>query len=54
MNLLARHMNFSRVRANSARMLLHLALPQGQVSICHKDDQEVQIMMKSIVDGSRH
>jgi len=53
MKLLARYMNFSRVRANSARMLLRLVLPQGQVSICQKDHQYVQIMIKTIIDGSR-
>jgi len=35
-------------------MLLSLALPQGQISICEKDYQEVQIMMKTIIDGSRY
>jgi len=53
MNLLTSEMNFSRVRANSARMVLRSALPQGQVSICDKDYQEVQNMMKTIIDGSR-
>jgi hypothetical protein len=33
-------------------MLLRLALPQGQVSIGQKDYQEVQIMMKTTIDGS--
>ena len=54
MKLLARYKNFSRVRANSARMLLHSALPQGQVLINQKDYQEIQIMMKTIIDGSRY
>jgi len=53
MNFLTRYMNFSRVRANSARMWLRSALRQGQVSICEKDYQEVQNMMKTIIDGSR-
>jgi len=53
MNLLTRYINFIRVSANSAKMLLLLALPQGQVSICEKDYQEVQLMMKTIIDGSR-
>jgi len=53
MKLLARYINFSCVGANSARMLLHSALPQGQVSICQKDYQYIQIMMKTIIDGSR-
>ena len=53
MKLLTRYINFSCVRANSARMLLRSALPQGQVSICEKDYEEVQIMMKAIIDGSR-
>jgi len=39
MKLLARYLNFSRVRVNSARMLLRLALPQGQVLVCEKDYQ---------------
>jgi len=33
MNLLARYINFSHVRANSARMILSSALPKGRVSI---------------------
>jgi len=53
MNLLTRYMNFSHVRGNSATMLLRSALPQGQVSICEKDYQEVQNMMKTSIDGSR-
>jgi len=53
MKLLARHLNFSRVTANSGRMLLTSALPQGQVLICEKDYHKVQIMMKTIIDGSR-
>ena len=36
MKLLARYINFSCVRANSPRMLLHSALSQGQVSLCQK------------------
>jgi len=35
--LLARHMNFSPVRVNRARILLCSALPQGQVLIWQKD-----------------
>jgi len=53
MKLWTRYMNFNRLRAKSARMLLRSALAQGQVSICAKDYQEVQIMMKTIIDGSR-
>jgi len=53
MKLLARYIIFSLERGNSARMLLCSALPQGQVSICQKDYQWVQIMMKTIIDGSR-
>jgi len=53
MKLRARYIDFSRVGANSARMLLRSALPQGQVSISQKDYQYVQIMMKTIIDGSR-
>jgi len=53
MNLLTRYMNFSRVRVNSARMLLRMALPQGQVSICDKDYQEVQNMMNTNINSSR-
>ena len=52
MKLLTRYMNFSRVRANSSRMLLHSALSQGQVPIWQKDDQYIQIIMKTIIDGS--
>jgi len=53
MKLLARYINLCRVRANSARMLLCSAFPHGHVSISQKDYQQVQIMMKSIIDGSR-
>jgi len=53
MKLLARYINFSHVRVNSARMLLRSASSQGQVSICQKDYQYVQIMIKTIIDGSR-
>jgi len=53
MKLWARYINFSHVSANSARMLLRLALSQGQVAIWEKDYQFVQIMMKTIIDGSR-
>ena len=49
---LARYINFSRVRVNSARMLLRSALSQGQVSIWQKDYQYIQIIMKTIIDGS--
>ena len=52
MNLFARFINFSHVRVNSARMLLHSALTKGRVSICQKDNQEVQIIMKTMMDGS--
>jgi hypothetical protein len=44
---------FCCVRANSARMLLHSALRHGHVSIGQKHSEQVQIMMKSIIDGSR-
>jgi len=53
MNPLTRYINFTPVRANSARMLLRSALPQVQFSICEQDYQEVQNMMKTIMDGSR-
>ena len=53
MKLLARYINFSRVRANSGRMLLCSALSQGQVSIWQKDYQYIQIIMKTIIDDSR-
>jgi len=53
MDPVTRFMNIRRIRANSARMFLRSALPQGQVSICEKDYQEVQNMMKTIIDGSR-
>jgi len=53
MNLLTRYINFGRVKANSARMLLCSALPQGQISICEKDYQKVRNMKKTIIDGSR-
>jgi hypothetical protein len=39
MKLLARYIKFSSVQANSTRMLLHSALPQGQVLIWEKDNQ---------------
>ena len=39
MNLLARYINFSGMSANGARVLPHLALPHGRVSICQKDNQ---------------
>jgi len=52
MNLFAWDVNFSCVRANIARMLLRSALPQGRVSLCQKDSQQVQILMKVIIDGS--
>jgi hypothetical protein len=39
MKLLALYINLSPVRVNSARMLLHSALPQGQVLICQNDYQ---------------
>jgi len=52
MKLLARYINFSRVRANSARMFLCSAWSQGQVSIWQKDSQYIPIVMKNIIDGS--
>jgi len=52
MHFVTIYINFSGVRANSARMLLRSALPQGQVSLCENEYQEVQIMMKTIIDGS--
>jgi len=39
MKLLARYTNFNLMRANRARMLLLLALLQGQISIGQKDYQ---------------
>jgi hypothetical protein len=54
MKLLARHINFSPVRANSVRMLLCSALPPRQDLIGLNDDQYVQIMMKAVIDGSRY
>jgi len=55
MNLLTRYIDFSRVRANSARMLQRLALPQGQLgSICQKVYQDVQNMVKTIINGSKY
>jgi hypothetical protein len=53
MKLVVRHIHFSRVRANSARMLHSLALPQYQVWISQRDYQLGQIMMTAIIDGSR-
>jgi len=53
MKRLARYINFSHVRANSAKMFLRFALPQGQVSICQKSYEDVPIMMKTIIDCSR-
>ena len=52
MKRLVRYINFSQMSADSARMLQHSALPQGHVSICQKDFHSVQILMKSIIDGS--
>jgi len=52
LKLLARYINFSRGRANSARMLLRSAMSEGQVPIRHKDYQYIQIIMKTIIDGS--
>jgi hypothetical protein len=40
------------VWANSARMLLSWAVPQGKVWICQKGNQSVRILMKTIIDGS--
>jgi len=39
MELLARYLNFSHVKAKRERMLLRSDLPQGQVSICQNDYQ---------------
>jgi len=52
MKILAWNIYFDRVRVNSARMLLRSALSQGQVSIWQKDYQYIQIIMKTIIDGS--
>jgi hypothetical protein len=53
MNRLPRYININSMTAKSGRKLLHLALPQGQVSIGLKDSQYGQIMMKAIINGSR-
>jgi hypothetical protein len=53
MKHLPRYIDFSCVGANSARMLLHSALPQGQDSTGQKDYQYIQIILKTIIDGSR-
>jgi len=53
MYLLPRYINFYSMRVNSSRMLLCTALPQGRVSICHKDNQKVRCIMKPIIDDSR-
>jgi hypothetical protein len=50
--MLARYINFRTVRVNSSRMLLRQALSQGQVSIWKNVYQDVEIMMKTIPDGS--
>jgi hypothetical protein len=50
---LPRYINFCCVRANSARMLLRLALSHGHITIGQKDYKYVQITMKTIIDGSR-
>jgi hypothetical protein len=49
----ARHINSSPVRPNCARMLLRSASPLGEALRCQKDYQQVQIMMKTTVYGSR-
>jgi hypothetical protein len=51
--LMTRYINFGYVSANSARMLLLSGLPQGEDSICRKDNQYVRIIMKMSIDGSR-
>jgi len=53
MKVLANHINFRPVRANSARILLRSAMAPLQLSIGQKDYQYVQIMTKAIIDGSR-
>jgi hypothetical protein len=49
----ARYINFSSVSANCVRMLLRSALPQCHILISQKYYQYDQIMMKTIIDGSR-
>jgi len=53
MNLSTRYIKFSRASVISAEILRRSALPQGEVSICEKEYEEVQILMKTIIDGSR-
>jgi len=53
MNLSTRYIKFSRASVISAEILRRSALPQGKVSICEKEYEEVQILMKTIIDGSR-
>jgi len=53
MKLLTRHINCRLMRLNSARMLLCSALSHGQFPIWHKYYQYVQLMVKTIIDGSR-
>ena len=52
MNLLAIYINFRHMRANSVRMLLHLALANGRVLVGQKRNQEGQMIMKTIFDGN--
>jgi len=41
------------MRATRARILLVSALPQGWVSICQKGNHQVQIIIRTIIDGCR-
>jgi len=49
-----RNLNFHSMKVNSARILLGLAFPQGQVSICLKGNQQVQTIIETIINGSRY
>jgi len=52
-NGLARYITFRHVRANSARLILGSTWSLRRVSICQKDNQYVQIMMKTHLHGSK-
>ena len=48
----ARYINCTRMRATHARILVCLALAKSHVSISQEGNQQVQIMMHAVIDGS--
>jgi len=54
MNHLARCINFNRMWATSAWILLGSAVPKGPVSIRQTGNQSVEIITNAITDGSRY